>query len=446
MSYRGMGQLVPPIEAIPDPWYQRKARELQRIAASTLGQTELVEPPGSPLAPTTQPSPQPPAVGAPKYAYMVGWGAVILLTAGIFYGATQGIGTRPVSPNRRRRTSRRRRRHVSPFGAFRRVNSNARRGGKRRTSKRRSSLRRYKALSASARSSMPQSSFALSGKRFPVKGPPGSSRQRDKWQAMQAIRYLNMGRVTNRSDYLAIRNAIIRKYGAGFWRSYDGPTWKKIQSAKRKRATTRRRRRPTRRRVAANARRTSRRRRSPEVDREIKALAGLKLSGRSADYKELVRLLRKKYGAPYASGMEVHARQEVTRLSRNARRVSKRRSSAKSRVGYALNTLRREGIVPKRAGLSSRVAASLARGPAGLYRVGKGKVTKYKGSTSLQGAMTSTRIAASASGETHWLVKVYRSGRPKVVVVRKISPRGKTAYRVETAAQRSRTKRRRAVG
>ena len=97
---------------------------------------------------------------------------------------------------------------------------------------------------------MPDSSFALSGRRFPIKGPPGSSRERDKWQAMQAIRYLNMGRVKSRSDYLAVRSAIIREYGANFWRSYDGPTWPKIQKAKRRRSASRRR--TSRRKMAAN--------------------------------------------------------------------------------------------------------------------------------------------------------------------------------------------------
>lgn len=122
----------------------------------------------------------------------------------------------------------------------------------------RPNLRRYKALSAAARRSMPDSSFALSGKRFPIKGPKGSSRERDKWQAMQAIRFLNMGRIRSKSDYLAIRNAIIREYGANFWRQHNGPSWPKIEKAKRRRSATRRG--TTRRRVAANRRRTSRRR------------------------------------------------------------------------------------------------------------------------------------------------------------------------------------------
>jgi hypothetical protein len=162
---------------------------------------------------------------------------------------------------------------------------------------------------------MPDKDFALSGRRFPIAGPPGSSRERDKWQAMQAVRYLNMGRVATKQDYLNVRNAIIRRYGMGFWRGYDGPTWPKIQKAKRRAGATRRRtsRRPSRRRrrLAAN--------RSKEADREIKALAGLKMAGQTADYKELVRLLRKKYTTPYVNGLEVHARQEILRLRRRKR-------------------------------------------------------------------------------------------------------------------------------
>lgn len=112
---------------------------------------------------------------------------------------------------------------------------------------------RYKALSAAARRRMPDSSFALSGRRFPIKGPPGSSRKRDRWQAMQAIGYLNMGRVRSKADYLAIRNAVIREYGAPFWRKFGGPSWAKIEKAKRSRSATRRRR-TSRRKVAANRR------------------------------------------------------------------------------------------------------------------------------------------------------------------------------------------------
>jgi hypothetical protein len=312
-----MGQIVPPVQPIPDPWYQRKARELQVVAASTAGFGD---------EPSPEVLPAPPA--PPKYGLMIGWAAVILLTGGIFYATVQQEGGTPVRPNRRRRSSRRRRRRS------------------RRTSRRRAARR--------------------TSRNPKIVGP-------------------------------------VRAY------------------------------------AAANPRRK-------QVDKEIKALAGLKMAGRTADYKELVRLLRKKYGAPYASGMEVHARQEMMRLKhprRNPRRTSKRRSSAKSRVGYALATLRREGVSPQRAGLNARIAASLARRGQGLYRVGKGKVTKYKSSTTLQGAMTSTRIAASRSGETHWLVKVYKSGRPKTVVVRKINPQGKTVYRVEEVAQRARARRRR---
>lgn len=219
-----------------------------------------------PPTPDTSPAPPPPA--PPNVALMVGWGAVLLTAVGIFYGVTRQGSPRRVAANRRRRRSSRRR------SSRRRRSRRPRRNSRRRSSRRRSTRRnkrrkafqgwareqqrsrRYKALSAAARKRMPDSSFALSGRRFPIKGPPGSSRERDKWQAMQAIRYLNMGRVKNRSDYLKVRNAIIREYGPNFWRRYDGPTWPKIQKAKRKRAATRRgRRRTSRRKVAANARR-----------------------------------------------------------------------------------------------------------------------------------------------------------------------------------------------
>lgn len=246
MSYQNRG-FVPEIEPIADPWYRSKAQQLRRVAASSrLGQTD---PSGMPLLESSQESAAapsdalPPPVAAPKYAYMIGWGGIILITAGLFWGASRGVGTGAVSPNRRRRrTSRRSRRRSS------------RRRGPRRLSSNR--LKRYKALSASARKRMPDKDFALPGRRFPIAGPPGSSRERDKWQAMQAIRYLNMGRIGSKQDYLAVRNAVIRRYGMNFWRSYDGPSWDKVMKAKRKRGASRRRR--TSRRMAANPKRPRR--------------------------------------------------------------------------------------------------------------------------------------------------------------------------------------------
>ena len=44
----------------------------------------------------------PPPAGKPKYMLMVGWGVVMTLTAGIFWAAATGAGTKPVNANRRR--------------------------------------------------------------------------------------------------------------------------------------------------------------------------------------------------------------------------------------------------------------------------------------------------------------------------------------------------------
>lgn len=77
-------------------------------------------------------------------------------------------------------------------------------------------------------------------------------------RAKAAISYMHMGRVGTKSDYLAIRNEIIRRYGMGFWRDAGGPSWEKIARAKTKRTRSRRRR--TTRRVAANRGRKKRRR------------------------------------------------------------------------------------------------------------------------------------------------------------------------------------------
>lgn len=249
-GFYGVGQTY------TDPWTAKKAKEAQHslmrhgvIAVSGMGQDNDAAPP--------------PPEGM-KVGLMVGWGVAVLAAVGVFYAVA---GDKPMRTNRRRkprrnarRSSRRRSSRRSTRRRSTRRRSTRRRSTRRRSTRRRSTsgLRRYKALSASARRRMPDSSFALSGKRFPIKGPPGSSRERDKWQAFQAIRYLNMGRVRSRADYLAVRNAIIRAYGPGFWRKYDGPSWSKVEKAKRKRARSRRR--TSRRKVAANRRRSSRRR------------------------------------------------------------------------------------------------------------------------------------------------------------------------------------------
>lgn len=196
-----------------------------------------------------------------------------------------------------------------------------------------------------------------------------------------------------------------------------------------------RRRSSTRRRMTSNTR-------GKQVDREIKALAGLKMSGRSSEYNELVGLLRKKYGAAYATGLETHALQEVARLKK--RRLSSNPrgtgASAQSKAKSALNEVRRTSARAG-GGLNKSVRARLARMAAGLYRIGGGgqnpTVVKFK-TASLQGAMTNTRIAASKSGETHWLVRVYPSGSPRVVVVRKVDPKGKSTYRVEEFVEKAR--------
>lgn len=127
----------------------------------------------------------------------------------------------------------------------RRAETSSRRSS-RRTSRRRvrrnrsqPNLRRYSALTMTQRKKMPPSAFVFPERgdhgEWPIKGPPGSSRERDKWQAFQAIRYLNMGRVASQSDYRKIRSAIVKEYGKNFWRQYGGPSWSKVENAKRKR-------------------------------------------------------------------------------------------------------------------------------------------------------------------------------------------------------------------
>jgi hypothetical protein len=135
------------------------------------------------------------------------------------------------------------------------------------------------------------------------------------------------------------------------------------------------------------------------------------------------------YAATQGVGTKSVQANRRRRRSSRLRRNTSRRRHASPFLPFRVNTRRTAKKRSLKVGLSPKIVASLSRSAAGLYRVGKGKVTKYKAGVSLQGAMTSTRIAASASGEAHWLVRVKRSGSPKVVVVRKMDGAGKTIYR-----------------
>jgi hypothetical protein len=90
---------------------------------------------------------------------------------------------------------------------------------------------RHRSIAANGRAS--RGAFALPGKRYPL-----DSERR----ARAAISYLHMGRIASQADYLAVRNAIIRKYGVDFWRTSGGPSWPKVARAKSKAARTRSRR------------------------------------------------------------------------------------------------------------------------------------------------------------------------------------------------------------
>lgn len=98
---------------------------------------------------------------------------------------------------------------------------------------RRNRVRRNR-LSAKARKQIPLDDFVFPERRaWPLD---------TKKRAKAAIAYLHMGRVKSKSEYLAIRNAIIRRYGMAFWRDANGPSWPKIAKAKSKRSRDRRRR------------------------------------------------------------------------------------------------------------------------------------------------------------------------------------------------------------
>lgn len=168
----------------------------------------------------------PPPAAGPNWPAIVGWAAVVVTGTGIFWAVTRGGSARAVAANRRRTSRRRPRRRASR----RRVSRN---------------------LSAAARRRISKSDFVFPERR----AWPLDSKKRAK----AAISYLHMGRVSGKSEYLAIRNAIIRKYGMSFWRDSNGPSWSKVEKAKSKRRRSRKSKRKTsRRKVAANRRRTRR--------------------------------------------------------------------------------------------------------------------------------------------------------------------------------------------
>jgi len=116
-------------------------------------------------------------------------------------------------------------------------------------------------------------------------------------------------------------------------------------------------------------------------------------------------------------------------------KTSKRRTSYRANKRGVLKGARREiGSALKHARSRGgygpwpkKVADVLKRLPSGYYRYARGKLVPFK-SANLSGAMMSTRIAASRSGEKHMLIEV-KDGA--ATLVREFNNRGKTTFRIE---------------
>lgn len=236
-----------------------------------------------------------------------------------------------------------------------------------RNGRRRRSLRRNR-LSARRRRSMPLKAFAIPSRRaWPLDS---------QYRAYDAVRALRLGRVKSASDFMRVRSTIISRY-PDVWGKYGRQlTWERVKAAKSKRWRTGRRRSRTHRRarshrMAANRRRGRSYRRNP-----LKAKTELAIN-------EAIGIVRSE--AP---------REQLTFLSGTAKKALRNASS-------------------------------------GLYRWAEGKLTRFKETTSLAGALTNMRIAASKSGEPHFLID---NGRYPVVV-RISDGRGRTVYRVEEYAR-----------
>lgn len=145
----------------------------------------------------------------------------------------------------------------------------------------------------------------------------------------------------------------------------------------------------------------------------------------------------------YKHGRVYHGGDPGNTLMKNTRRVVSRNAhrgtgSGVSAAAGGIATIRNLGIsgAPAASKLGQKRYDMLVRRGPGLYRISAGRspsVIKFK-TASPQGAITNTRIAASKSGESHWLVKVFPSGRPKAVVIRYITGDGKSKFRIEEYA------------
>lgn len=251
-----------------------------------------------------------PPPAAPRDWWMVvGWGLIVATAVGMFWGVTSGPMVGPVRRNRR----------------------SSRRVSRRRSTRNPRSNERFRVYDA---------------------GEPG-----DRYTVVDSLPIQIQGQ--NIRFYLGMDAHPFHPQGIGHHGEFDEEAWNSLRNARFRNLGKRIRLGdlPSEALKAAkqfvreqeaytpSPRRSTRKNpRNATVDREIKALAGLKLTGETAMYNELMKLLRKKYGSPYATGMEVHARQEVMRLEgrrpKRNRRRSLRRTSRRRRPGRLASNIR----------------------------------------------------------------------------------------------------------
>jgi len=132
------------------------------------------------------------------------------------------------------------------------------------------------------------------------------------------------------------------------------------------------------------------------------------------------------------SGHDDRADQQQARVTRNVRLKAKTEFG----INEAIGVVREVQPPPQRDFMPPGAFGKIAKMGPGLYSYGHGKrgtaIRVYK-SEELGGVMTSTRIAASKSGESHWLIDNHR-GYP--VIIRIFDSKGKTVFRVEEYARK----------
>lgn len=107
-------------------------------------------------------------------------------------------------------------------------------------------------------------------------------------------------------------------------------------------------------------------------------------------------------------------------------RTSRLKANGLREASKALSVIRRSGgYAPWSPSVSRGLVEVLSPG---YYRYARGKMIGYAKGTSLSGAMTSARIAASRSREKHMLFEV-KDGA--VTLVRTFDKNGKTTFRIE---------------